>query len=1122
MSDNNRTPATDVALRQPSIERVERFQALQAGQYWKAKNQIPSKAINADEVLLLQSIRWVDNSPHTIIVRAHPSKFGSSVRFESVNAEGKPQVHHVTCGEHAFLLSDFLANFEFEPDSKQIRAGEIKRLQGEVMKLQNELIQAQSDPAILQKIVDEAMKTQPAQSGGVGAPDTQITETSTGVHLLAGIANGTLSGAIETGITKETIAALSIAANHELKVATIQGDWIQSKTRDIAATVQAMAPYFSENAAAALAATEDVRNHVEALLEGIQSLDLYVGEGVEVQAIRTGISADSSIPLSIVQRKLKIDEELAVYTDLDEWFDFNDFDLFKKALVEHEGLVNQIFPTKRCILVLATTHRYIDYGSDGANIAGSQENRKVFLMARDGENIHRIISPVESHLGSARLFPSKDDQDRVFRGVDGSQITFKDVAYTKHLKAHAAFALHYKRFLLLICGLDHRLNLFGKFYQGAQSLQFMTQAFQDKWLRFIHDDDGAGMLPKKKRQPVRSWIAEKNSYLKSGSRVLCNWTSLMNPDTAPGACKIEDRTYTGFSFRFQPTEDVGMRVVARGGEDLHVFVDVKGWGRINMREFSTKVTLTALQEGRWNRVQTPYLVLDAVSPAELQWYIHDRDSREGQVEYIRFFKTALRHIQAERAQEAGTRAHLLSALTIGRLASGDQAEAIVDKAVTAWRAANRGKDLPQFEDGSPPAAWRSLLDQMFLLAGSGEQSVGVIKAHYEQQEYETLRITVTGASKFHVYLAPTQHEMDNRLEPHAWVHRVVVMQGKTKLIEKERRWVALRTHDASETRLFEADDAVGWIRESAFQSHAHKQSLLNQCDQYAATLDSLTGVECISPNDHWDLVEQWLGVREDISQSRVGHPVLAIPLGVLCRRGMQMATICATTDNAFAHLHRIAPNDFARSEMKALFIELYHDKHAGLRGYENAIAAADDWSLAFRYGATKGTEPPFSGRLDFDNALIPNVTVNPLFTYRLRDWIGRLSQSAKVWVSERAIADGGDQINNIDQCLKLELPIGFAPVNMAETIAHNDDQTPIPYGHWFDIAAVDIPMTQSRERPVPASRYSHTNKQFINIDAALEYVQAKAKGRPVVPAVEVSGPLEPAPGIQRWFAVTSL
>jgi len=93
---------------------------------------------------------------------------------------------------------------------------------------------------------------------------------------------------------------------------------------------------------------------------------------------------------------------------------------------------------------------------------------------------------------------------------------------------------------------------------------------------------------------------------------------------------------------------------------------------------------------------------------------------------------------------------------------------------------------------------------------------------------------------------------------------------------------------------------------------------------------------------------------------------------------------------------------------------------------------------------------------------------------------------------------------------------------MAETIAHNDDQTPIPYGHWFDITAVDTPMTQSRERPVSASRYSHTNKQFINIDAAMEYVQAKANGRSIVPSGEVSGPLEPAPGIQRWFAVTAL
>lgn len=168
---------------------------------------------------------------------------------------------------------------------------------------------------------------------------------------------------------------------------------------------------------------------------------------------------------------------------------------------------------------MATTRRDLDYGDRWTNQAKNDENRKVFLMVRNGENVHRVFSPVESHLGTGRLFPSRDDQDRIFRGVDGSQIKFEDVAYTAHLSSHARYALHYKRFLLLMCGLDHREKLFGEFYPGPESLHFVTLDFQEKFCRFIHDDDGEGLIETTPRQPVAEWIKEKTltSALVAGS-----------------------------------------------------------------------------------------------------------------------------------------------------------------------------------------------------------------------------------------------------------------------------------------------------------------------------------------------------------------------------------------------------------------------------------------------------------------------------------------------------------------------------------------------------------------------------------------------------------------------------
>lgn len=87
-------------------------------------------------------------------------------------------------------------------------------------------------------------------------------------------------------------------------------------------------PFFEEKAAASLAKTEDIRSYVANLIEGIESLDLYVGKSVAVQTIRTGKPADPSQPLSFAQKKLMMDEELAVWAEVDEDFDFTKEELF--------------------------------------------------------------------------------------------------------------------------------------------------------------------------------------------------------------------------------------------------------------------------------------------------------------------------------------------------------------------------------------------------------------------------------------------------------------------------------------------------------------------------------------------------------------------------------------------------------------------------------------------------------------------------------------------------------------------------------------------------------------------------------------------------------------------------
>lgn len=98
-------------------------------------------------------------------------------------------------------------------------------------------------------------------------------------------------------------------------------------------------------------------------------------------------------------------------------------------------------------------------------------------MVRNGQNIKQIYSPVESHLGASRLFPSEDEQQGHFRGFDGTTIKFEDVAYTDRLKAHDLMALHYRRLLIMLFGLDQRLALFGQFYPQHEKANFLNLSF---------------------------------------------------------------------------------------------------------------------------------------------------------------------------------------------------------------------------------------------------------------------------------------------------------------------------------------------------------------------------------------------------------------------------------------------------------------------------------------------------------------------------------------------------------------------------------------------------------------------------------------------------------------------
>ncbi len=302
-----------------------------------------------------------------------------------------------------------------------------------------------------------------------------------------------------------------------------------------------------------------------------------------------------------------------------------------------------------------------------------------------------VYSGVESHLGAHTLFPTTDEQGNIFRGIDGSQVTFNDVSYTDKLKAHEMVALHYYRFLILCCGLDHRLKLFGEFYDPQDRLSFVSMAFQEKYCRFIYDHDGTGLLddPDAKVRPsIEEYITQANSHLRSGSRVFCEWRAVCTPNTAPGVVKVDTGTsYRSYYFTADFINDEGMAVAFLPATMRFAWrfrsKDIYRRTRANdVREFNAKVSslifsvIRGMTPAAWDS-----LCLDAVKADDLDYYIHSRSSRKNFMYYIKLFKRLSAVLRAEEEQEKPYRQKLIRALVDGNIGTKTNRAEIVDKTV---------------------------------------------------------------------------------------------------------------------------------------------------------------------------------------------------------------------------------------------------------------------------------------------------------------------------------------------------------------------------------------------------------------------------------------------------------
>lgn len=1054
------------------IQRIARFQSLAAGQYWRAQTDDPDQHTRAGEVLLIESLRRVDDAVHTVVLRVHPSRYGKPI-------EGK----WGKLTEHRFLLKDFLAKFTFAPEAAQVRAEEVRQAQARIASVQAELINAQSDPTILAGVVAEQLHLPQIEHAAsqTAHPDGEIPSQGSALPALPQVARAAQIGAltigevVEHGITADGVDALRNHAQREHRVATIKANWIKEKTDEIAEAVTALTPFFSEQAAAALAATEDVRTYVADLLRGIESLDLYVGKGVEVQTLRTGDSAGPDVPLTFVQKKLLMDEELAVWADVDEAFDISSQSLFAQAMRDHQGFVDQVFPTPRCVLVMATTHRHLDYGNALSDTLLNEKNREVFLLVRDGDNVYKVHSPVETHLRAARLFPTKDEHEAVFKGLDGTTTKFEDVSYTDRMADHDLFALHYRRFLILACGLDHRLGLFGKFYPGPASMAFLSLDFQSTYCRFLYDDDASVQIAGDTQRPsFFAWIDQQNAYLRSGSRVLCNWSSLVTPDTAPGLCHGENYRRR---FKADVLEGPSIKIASKDGSDLCVTVQARRQSGL----FQARVALNKHRSNAWDNVSEamPYLVLDAVEPDDVRWYIHHRSSRQDQIVYIRLFKRALAFLDAERAAQASTRVALRQALTDAQLVPEPQCDSVVSAAVAAWRAAHRGRDLPSLAEGAhltQTADGQALLDQMFSLVRKDVHPLEACETLAGQRAEAPIRLVITGKAKYVLYTQASASDRDDRGQPFAWVRRLVLDVGKRGGVRAvSSGWARLPEVTAAETtvKVWNAELEKNMVQAgqvlNAYTTPEQKAQVFGLLDAWATTCaDWSRQVDAPTFNARFDHYQR---TRRQMLQ-------VTIPLGVVTSE-KSAKLLCAQADLGIL-LGRLAPTSGDRLKVREAFARLYVREDLHRERFDGAMGHDSPWRLVLLDSGHGLTGDVLQGAAVMT---VPNeAAYDPLLSSALEAYQESLTgdSSKNLLLASSLSAD----LTRLDAALGLLRPTDYAPTTLIKMTTHASKLPPNGLVAVVMLAPIDavspdeIRVLEQFAKPILGGNYSLRREIF--------------------------------------------
>lgn len=416
-----------------------------------------------------------------------------------------------------------------------------------------------------------------------------------------------------------------------------------------------------------------------------------------------------------------------------------------------------------------------------------------------------------------------------------------------------------------------------------------------------------------------------------------------------------------------------------------------------------------------------------------------------------------------------------------------------------------------------------------------------IEAFVRGLGYQPLRLVMAESQRLTVYAAPLPAECDDRLEPHAWVHRISVERESAKVIEKARRWAVLPAQRTSETTLACWPDTNGWVgRQSVFDAMENKTRLLGYAERFWERLEPF-----LSPMSAEEFADQFYAWRAARGQMKSGDYVrilkMAIPFGVVLAGG-KLSYLCVGTESPHVTLTRLAPDDEWHAALRTVFMRPYADKHKAYMHFYPGEDRRGGWGLfqvdVNSFDARGGIF--VHGDLGVPIEPLSCEPISPLLADWYAAWMQREGASCCVWTAPDALTKAGRL--DLDGVLLIALPADYAPVRIREIHLrpHKDTEAVLPYSHWYDICPIPEAevadrglfgvgvawdsaeldrLTRDAVRAIPGGAgFGCATAVATSASSARQRI-AKTHAR-IVPSIELPGFPQPPSGYERWFVLS--